>query len=361
MCFVASFLTQKYKPKVVASWGALLAVLGWLGASNAPNLTLMMMIICQSFVVGSGFGCMYVAGVVVVGNSFSKSMSRALGLVTCGSALGQIVVNVVAGLLLDSGWTWRNIFFYKMMGCLVCFFFYIFLIPNNTSSSARVAPTNPEANEANNATISPEEATTSAGESREPFLLEHPNLGVFFLYMFADFLAVASMPYASLPEVTPNLAKYLIATIGGGSLLGRFASGEICNLQWVKMLYKLMLTSLAIVFAAAIPAIYAKWFDFDNRINFVLCFLFGLFTGCWISATSPIMVNLLGSSNLGTAFGTLTLVRGAATYLSGIIVAQAEEIGGKATPLYISSGLFSVAAVFFTLAALKIGRRRAGV
>ena len=80
------------------------------------------------------------------------------------------------------------------------------------------------------------------------------------------------------------------------------------------------------------------------------------------------MVNLLGSSNLGTAFGTLTLVRGAATlvrgaaiYLSGIIVAQAEETGGKATRLYISSGLFSVAAVFFTLAALKIGQRRAGV
>ena len=59
--------------------------------------------------------------------------------------------------------------------------------------------------------------------------------------------------------------------------------------------------------------------------------------------------------------GAATLVRGAATYLSGIIVAQAEETGGKATPLYISSGLFSVAAVFFTLAALKIGRRRAGV
>ena len=29
MCFVASFLTQKYKSKVVASGGALLAVLGW--------------------------------------------------------------------------------------------------------------------------------------------------------------------------------------------------------------------------------------------------------------------------------------------------------------------------------------------
>ena len=73
------------------------------------------------------------------------------------------------------------------------------------------------------------------------------------------------------------------------------------------------------------------------------------------------MVNLLGSSNLGTAFGTLTLVRGAATFLSGVTVFQAEETGGKATPLYISRGLFSVAAVFFTLAALKIGRRRAGI
>ena len=204
------------------------------------------------------------------------------------------------------------------------------MIPNNTNSSATVVPTNPEANEANNSSTFEEEATTLAGESREPSLLEHPNLGVFFLYLFADFLAVASMPYASLPEVTPNLAKYLIATIGGGSLLGRFASGEICNLQWVKMLYKLILTCVAITFAAAIPAIYANWFNFDDRIDFVLGFLFGLFTGGWISATSPIIVDLLGSSNLGSAFGTLTLMRGAATFLCGVTVSQAEEAGGKA-------------------------------
>ena len=76
------------------------------------------------------------------------------------------------------------------------------------------------------------------------------------------------------------------------------------------MLHKLILTCVAITFTAAIPAIYANWFNFDDRIDFVLCFLFGLFTGGWISATSPIIVDLLGSSNLGSAFGTLTLMRG---------------------------------------------------
>ena len=198
--------------------------------------------------------------------------------------------------------------------------------------------------------------------NREPSFLQHQNIGVIIVYTVADFLAVASiyMPYARLPGVTPNLAKNLIATIGGGSFLGRFASGEICNSKRTKMLHKLILTTVAITSTAAIPAIYANWFDFDDRIDYVLCFLFSLLTGCWISATSPIMVNLLGSSNLGTAFGTLTLMRGAATFLSGITVAQAEEAGGKA-PLYISSGLFSGAAVFFALAALKIGWRRATV
>ena len=161
--------------------------------------------------------------------------------------------------------------------------------------------------------------------------------------------------------MTPNLAKNLIATIGRGSLLGRFASGEIYNSKRIKMLHKLILTCVAITFTAAIPAIYANWFNFDDRIDFVLCFLFGLFTGGWISATSPIIVDLLGSSNLGSAFGTLTLMRRAVTFLSGVIVAQAEESGGKASPLYISSGLFSGAAVLFALAAVKIGWRRAGV
>ena len=74
-----------------------------------------LLIICQSLVVGSGFGCMYVAGVVAVGNSFNKNRSRALGLVTCGSSLGQIGVCPAAGLFLDRwGWTWRQVFICKM-------------------------------------------------------------------------------------------------------------------------------------------------------------------------------------------------------------------------------------------------------
>ena len=180
MCFVASFITQKCGPKVVASWGALIAVLGWLGASYVPNLTLL--IICQSLVVGSGFGCMYVAGVVAVGNSFKKNRSRALGLVTFSSALGQIGVSLAAGLLLDRwGWMRRQVFICKMFACVVCLVFSILLIPNNTSSSAPVAPTNTGANEANNASTSEEEATTLAQESREPSFLQHQNLGVFIV------------------------------------------------------------------------------------------------------------------------------------------------------------------------------------
>ena len=136
MCFVASFITQKCGPKVVASWGALIAVLGWLGASYVPNLTLL--IICQSLVVGSGFGCMYVPGVVAVGNSFKKNRSRALGLVTFSSALGQIGVSLAAGLLLDR-WGWQ-VFICKMFACVVCgcLVFSILLIPTTPAAVLRL-------------------------------------------------------------------------------------------------------------------------------------------------------------------------------------------------------------------------------
>merc|ERR1712108_43207 len=81
---------------------------------------------------------------------------------------------------------------------------------------------------------------------------------------------------------------------------------------WVK---PLNLTRMAITVAAPIPLIYAM-----SPPCFLLlaglCCLLGLVTGAWISATSPLLVTLLGLPQLGTAFGRLTAVRGVAALAS---------------------------------------------
>ena len=40
--------------------------------------------------------------------------------------------------------------------------------------------------------------------------------------------------------------------------------------------------------------------------------LFGLLTGCWVAAMSPIFIRILGPDLLSSSFGLLTAIRGTA-------------------------------------------------
>ena len=92
----------------------------------------------------------------------------------------------------------------------------------------------------------------------------------------------------------------------------------------------------------------------------VLCVscLLGLVTGAWISATSPLLVTLLGLPQLGTAFGRLTAVRGVAALASPPLAAMmAEHMGMPLLPLYLSSALFAASTLLFSIAVLVYDRK----
>ena len=51
----------------------------------------------------------------------------------------------------------------------------------------------------------------------------------------------------------------------------------------------------------------------QSFMSFMICAsLFGLFTGCWVAAMSPVFIRILGPDLLNAAFGLLTAIRGVA-------------------------------------------------
>ena len=92
---VATLLTMYFGPKLVAVAGSSIAAIGWLSAAKMVTNT-SQLILCQSALVGVGFGLMYVPSIVAVGAKFSTNRSWALGCATCGNPV-TIVSNGMAG------------------------------------------------------------------------------------------------------------------------------------------------------------------------------------------------------------------------------------------------------------------------
>ena len=92
----------------------------------------------------------------------------------------------------------------------------------------------------------------------------------------------------------------------------------------------------------------------NSFLSFVVCAaLFGLLTGCWVAAMSPIFIRILGPDLLTPAFGLLTAVRGVASLVGPPMAGFAVDYFESREAAIILSGIcMSVSAVTFILATL---------
>jgi len=346
---LAAYLTDRYGPRSVALAGALTAASGWFVASWATGL--LGLIGGQSVLTGIGFGLMYIPGVVAVAGVFSKRRSLAIGLALCGSGAGQVLLGPLVGALLEA-LGWKNAFRVMSALCLLC------------GVAGLLMPTPNKKNMEPEGEVEANVSEVGVWKARVlgRCIAVQDQVPVFLLYALGDGFAVMALyiPYSCIPDlanssgISPTLATLLIASLGVGSVVGRLSSGWLCDQPWVK---PLNLTRWAIAVAAPIPFIYAlspPWFLLLTGF----CCLLGLVTGAWISATSPLLVTLLGLPQLGTAFGRLTAVRGVAALASPPLAAMlAEHMAMPLLPLYLSSGLFAASTLLFSIAVFVYDRK----
>ncbi|CAC5388566.1 Monocarboxylate transporter 13,Monocarboxylate transporter 14,Monocarboxylate transporter 3 [Mytilus coruscus] len=105
---IASGLVNKFGCRPVTIAGSIIASVGFLLGSFAPNLNIL--ILTYGVLGGLGFGLIYLPSIVTVGFYFEKRRALATGIAMCGSGIGTFVFSPLNDYLLGL-YGWRNLLF----------------------------------------------------------------------------------------------------------------------------------------------------------------------------------------------------------------------------------------------------------
>ena len=287
--------------------GSVLAAVG-LGLGSLTK-SLLGVIVTYSIVTGVGFGLMYIPSIVAVANHFTRQRSLAIGICLCGAGVGTFALSPLETLITQT-YGWRAAFLSLAGLSLLCSLCGATMTSVQRQSWHPAQPESPQPPPA-----------SSSGWGRlldlvlEPQLRSSPALRLYLLVALADLAATLSLfiPFQHLPAIAAarGLSKAdaacLISATGICSTVGRLVSGWLCDRSW---LHPLSLTSIAIT--AVLPPLFCLTVC-QSFLSFMVCSsLFGLLTGCWVAAMSPVFIRILGPDLLTAAFGLLTAVRGLA-------------------------------------------------
>ena len=344
---LASRLVTRFGTRKVCCAGSVLAATGLCLGSITKSLLGVM--VTYSIITGVGFGLMYIPSIVAVANHFTRKRSLAIGICLCGAGVGTFVLSPLQTWITAS-YGWRSGFVslaVLSLCCCVC-----------GASMTRVerqswTPAQPQPSSVTPALTMCDKIL---GLIIDPSLLRSPALRLYMLVAVADLMATLSLfiPFQHLPAVavshgvTRSQAAIIISSTGICSTLGRLVSGWLCDRSW---LHPLSLASLCIL-TVCLPLFCLL--TCHSFISFMICAsLFGLLTGGWVAAMSPIFIRTLGPDLLNSAFGLLTAVRGVASLVGPPMAGFAVDYYESREAAIVLSGVcMTVSAVLFISATL---------
>lgn len=187
-------------------------------------------------------------------------------------------------------------------------------------------------------------------------LYKNPAFCLYLLVALADLAATLSLfiPFQYLPAVAhahgvdKAHAAYIISATGISSTIGRVFSGWLCDRAW---LHPLTFSALSITLV--LPPLFLFTIC-PSFWSFMVCAsLFGLLTGCWVAAMSPIFIRILGPDLLSSAFGLLTAIRGTAGLVGPPMAGFAVDyFDDKLAAIVLAGVCMTASSLLFILATL---------
>lgn len=191
-----------------------------------------------------------------------------------------------------------------------------------------------------------------------PALLKDPKfllLGISnvfgFLGFYVPFVYLPSMA-SSQESISTDQAALLLSIIGISNTLGRIISGYMSDFRWVDSLF---VVNCSLILSSVCVFIFPFISTFPGFV--VVGLLFGLFIAAYISLTSIVLVDVMGIENLTSAFGLLTMFRGASSIIGPPIAGAVYEATQSYNVSFFLAGGFLMAAGFTSLLADIIRRR----
>lgn len=219
---VSGQMLKKYSTRVPFSIGAVMLLVGFIGASKATQL--MNLYIFYGVICSTGIGLIYNGILPTILAWFPDRSGIASGILLMGYGLGAFILGPIISSFLSSDFGWRNVFLTLgiVFFILVLLSSFIIKLPNTEETASL-----------------PEAASTEEHEALEDVttkdMLKSRSFYFFFIWMFllgSVGLAVLGIG-AALPTEMSNgnamLAAFVagVASVGNGS--GRLIGGYLCD------------------------------------------------------------------------------------------------------------------------------------
>jgi len=174
-----------------------------------------------------------------------------------------------------------------------------------------------------------------------------------FLGFYVPFVYLPSMA-SSHEGISSDQAALLLSIIGISNTIGRIISGYMSDFAWVDSLF---VVNCSLILSSVCVFLFPLITTFPGFV--VLGLFFGLFIAAYISLTSIVLVDVMGIENLTSAFGLLTMFRGAASIVGPPIAgAVYESTQSYSISFYLAGGFLLAAGLTSILADLVRRRER---
>lgn len=342
---LTGWLSDRYGARAVIIISTVLATVGVLGSSLAPNL--LVLYIAYGVFAGVGFsGATTIPFSALITRWFHRKSGLALGLSTVGTPIGHIVIAPVAMyLILVSGWR----FAYIVLGAIIALVIFplswrllkadpkdMGLLPDGEGPLS-TAQSSPSAAVPSGVTAN--KSLAQAMRTQPYWML---CLGWFTCGFVGFLVATHLVPFATDVGMNPMEAVSVLALMGLFSAIGTFGAGAISDRVGRK-------NPLAIIYFSrflALPLLMTPLVFSNYMLIYAFAMLMGLGQLATLPLASALTREIFGQQSMGVILGTILLAHqiGAAigVYLGGAIF---DSTGSYYWAFLLASVLSLIAAV----------------
>ncbi|XP_033732417.1 monocarboxylate transporter 12-like [Pecten maximus] len=345
---VCSALCNRYSHRSVAISGSILVFISMIATALSPDLTFTYF--SYGFLGGVGRLFAYAPSVIIVGEYFNKKRGVAVGMATCGVGFGSLFFPtmiemffkvygyfgsflLLAGVMLNlaiSGCLFRPLWLHTQMAANQVRGRQLKDLESGTELLEQKSNTNKPKQAENRLSVSSRKSKTKTKKFIDLSLLKDFR---FLCFCVAILLFTASFqiafvfipPYAKSKGMSDLQASYAVSIAGIFDGIGRILSGIVLDLKHVKK-YRIYLYNI-VMFFIGLTSFIVPNIDTFGPLS-VMCGVYGLLVGAYMSQKSVIIVDILGVDNLSSSFGLLICFQGIGMFIGPPIAGAMKDVSG---------------------------------
>ena len=333
-------LTDRYGPRIVLIIGGLLGGLGYLILSGTSALW---HLYAGFAVIAVNTSTVWTPIIATVSRWFSDKRVLALGIVTGGIGLGQMVMPPLVTYLIGAN-DWRTA--YLVLAVMTWGIVIPAAIPAKHSPEGTGLPsagTGPEDTPVNSDTSAAEQANewslTEAVRTPTFWLLVGLNITVATTLFMASIHIAA---YATDAGITASSAALVLTVMGGANIMSKLVVGTIATRRGSKF-------SLFLFLALATTAFFIFAVSTELWMFFAVAALFGFGIGGAAPPLAAMVAEYFGLRSVGVIMGVIGVGWAAGCSMGTILGDYLFDARGSYVVAFLVAGGLSVLALFFVL------------